>query len=224
MPKCVSFRSVSAVVMASTMVLGLAACGKDDKSSDSGATTPVVASSSATPSTSATSSASPASSAAPSPSSSAAASSSKAEQPAPAPAQNPAGQGLQPPVPAQGQAAPVQGRPGTPQEVEAITAMLRQPESKTTMRSYMESIVNNMCSEMINANGGPEAFRLNEFPDFQLKDLPEYQSTKATVTKVSDVRVDGINASANVTTTKANGESETNTMRLRNENGWKMCM
>ncbi|AKK03481.1 hypothetical protein CEPID_08155 [Corynebacterium epidermidicanis] len=128
-------------------------------------------------------------------------------------------------MPQQPEVQPLEkGRPGSPEEIAGITAMLRKPEQQTTMRGYMNTVVDSMCQELIDSNGGREAFNFNDFPDFRLQDMPEYEATRTTVTGVDGVKVDGADASAQVTTAKTNGEASTVTMRFRNEGGaWKMC-
>lgn len=102
--------------------------------------------------------------------------------------------------------------------------MLRRPEQQTTMHGYMNNMVDSLCTELIEQNGGRQAFSFNEIPDLPLNQIPEYNATRTTLTGVENVTVDGENASANVTTSKGSGESETMTMRFRNEGGaWKLC-
>lgn len=229
-------RNVTALCAAGATLLALTACGKNGDSAS--VETAAAALTSSASSATATSAATPtpiSEAATPTDVQSPAVEESKpAEAPAPAPApekkpENPMGtaaeQGMQPIQPQQGHVAPIEGgRPANPGEVEGITALLRRPEQQTTMRGYMENMVDSMCTQLVEENGGREALRLNEFPEIQLRDLPDYEANRTTVTGVDGVMVDGVNASANVTISKTNGESETNTMRFRNEGGdWKLC-
>lgn len=225
-----SWKPVIAITAVMATSVTMSACGKEEKSAEPGtshtppATSALESSTSAAPVSSEQTSVTPA----PDPDASAAPSKSQA---APAPAPAPAGsvgsadqQGLQPIQPAQGPVDPVQGRPGTPQEIAGITEMLRRPEQQTTMHGYMNNMVDSLCTELIEQNGGHQAFSFNEIPDLPLNQIPEYNATRTTLTGVENVTVDGENASANVTTSKGSGESETMTMRFRNEGGaWKLC-
>ncbi|MDU0478022.1 hypothetical protein QVA66_02070 [Staphylococcus chromogenes] len=226
-------RSLAAVAMVAVAGLSMAACGKDEKSSTQGAASSVssaVATSASSPATSASASTSASAPASSEPAASAEATSKSGqakapEAPKPAPAGAAAEQGLQPIQPAQdAPVQPVDGRPATQAEIDGITALLKRPEQQTTMHGYMNNMVDSLCTELIEQNGGREAFSFKEFPDLPLKDLPDYEATRTTLTGVDKVTVNGTDASASVTTSKTNGQSETNTMRFRNEGGnWKLC-
>lgn len=116
------------------------------------------------------------------------------------------------------------GRPGTPEEEQAITAMLKRQESATTVNEYFSIFVDSMCTEIINEQGGPQAFSVEGLPDVPLNSIPEYEAMATKVTGVAGLRVDGQRATADVTTVTGAGESATNTMAFRNEQGnWKLC-
>ncbi|MEJ5927417.1 hypothetical protein WG915_02165 [Corynebacterium sp. H128] len=116
------------------------------------------------------------------------------------------------------------GRPASDEEVAELTAMLKRQEEQTTLHGYMNTFVDSMCSELINEKGGPEAFSLQGVPDAPLAQIPGYQQDATKVTGVNNMIVDGDSASAAVTTVTGAGESATNTMRFRSEQGqWKLC-
>lgn len=102
--------------------------------------------------------------------------------------------------------------------------MLKRQESATTVSQYFGIFVDSMCSELINEHGGPEAFSVAGMPDVPLASIPEYQATATKVTGVDKLMVDGTRATADVTTVTGAGQTATNTMAFRNEQGaWKLC-
>ncbi|MEJ5997068.1 hypothetical protein [Corynebacterium sp. H130] len=211
-------RTGAAIVVASVLVVS--GCGSKEESKPAATSAP--SSSSAAKSSAAPSSQS---SAAPS-SSSSASSASKAEsssQSKPA-AAAPVPGGL-PQAPVKSNVEPAaQGRPGTPEEIQAITERVKKQESATTIHQYINTFVDSMCTEVLNQQGGAAAFNLAGIPDAPLTVMPDYAATATKVTDVTNVLVEGDRATASITTVTGAGESATNTMAFRNEQGtWKIC-
>ena len=129
---------------------------------------------------------------------------------------------LENPVPVQ-QLAPVDGQPASDADRAAIDQLVRSFNSAPTLRAYMGNVLNNTCSRVIEANGGPGAYDLSQIPDMPLSAVPEYQNANPSVDAVDDVRVQGDAASASVTST-ASGKTTTGVMRFHKEQGnWKLC-
>ncbi|MEZ2188814.1 hypothetical protein [Corynebacterium sp. CCM 9204] len=153
---------------------------------------------------------------------------SSGKEPAPAPAQEQeaaaavaaAAAALPSPKPA----APVEGgRPATPEETQEIESLARSVAWGPTLKSYLGGILDNTCRSVLQAQGGREAFDLNQIPDIPMEAIPELQGRKAEVQSVKDVKVDGNTASATVTTATG-GHVESGTMRFLKEDGaWKLC-
>lgn len=147
-----------------------------------------------------------------------------------APKQDAATEVVQPPLPlpqlaGESNVEPVtQGRPATPEEIQAITDRVKAQESATTMHQYLNTFVDSMCKEVLDQQGGAEAFSLAGLPDVPLNVMPEYATSATKVTDITDVQVAGDRATANVTTVNGAGETVTNTMGFRLEQGgWKIC-
>lgn len=210
-------RTGAAIVVASVLVVS--GCGSKEEPKPAATSAP--ASSSA-----AKSSAVPSSQSSAAPSSSASASSaSKAESSSQSkPAAAPVPGGL-PQAPVKSNVEPAaQGRPGTPEEIQAITERVKKQESATTIHQYINTFVDSMCTEVLNQQGGAAAFNLAGIPDAPLTVMPDYAATATKVTDVTNVLVEGDRATASITTVTGAGESATNTMAFRNEQGaWKIC-
>ncbi|MCL0244984.1 hypothetical protein JIM95_002295 [Corynebacterium sp. CCM 8835] len=121
-------------------------------------------------------------------------------------------------------ASPVQGgRPATPEEARAIEDLARRVAWAPTLRGYLGGILDNTCNSVLQANGGREAYDLNQIPDVPMDMIPELQGRRAEVQSVTDIMVEGNTASATVTANAGN-EVETGTMRFLKEDGvWKLC-
>lgn len=220
-----TIKMVGVGVMAASL-MAVAACGSGKNDEPAGTTTTATA----TPSSTVTSAAAaPESSAATSaPAETAAPEPAKDTPPAPAQQPAPAANGAAPELPAQVPAITVapatNGRPGTDAEAQAITAMLKRQETATTVNEYFGTFVDSMCSEVLNEQGGPDAFSLEGAPDMPLASFPDYAATATKVTGVSGLLVEGDRATADVTTVTGAGQTATNTMAFRNEQGnWKLC-
>lgn len=219
-----TFKILGASLLAVSL-LTVTACGSNkdgEKDGSVSATTSAVASSSAPASTSAAES--PAETSVTDAPKETTSASEKKPATSAAGAPQPAPQALPGQVPVATVAPAKNGRPGTPAETQAITDMLKRQESATTVNEYFSIFVDSMCSEIINEQGGPEAFSTAGVPDMPLAAIPEYQATATKVTGVDDVLIEGERATAKVTTVTGAGETAANTMAFRNEQGnWKLC-
>ncbi|BAU96440.1 hypothetical protein N24_2178 [Corynebacterium suranareeae] len=118
------------------------------------------------------------------------------------------------------EAAPVEnGQTATPEEAAAIEALVRGYADTNTLRSSLAYTINNTCSRVLEASGANSAqLDLNTIPD-----IPLGGEGTGTVDSVSDVVVNGQEASAWVVAT-AGGNTDSATQRFLNEGGqWKFC-
>lgn len=217
----------AAVAVVSASALVLAACGSDEEGNT---TAEAVTTSASTTVTSVASSEAPTSSEAAETEESSAA-------PAPAPAEEPAQEqpeevspeDLDPEVLAQAEQLPVEnveqlpvegGQTASPEDAEAITALVNGINNETTLRGFLGYIPNNACSR---AMENAQALDLNQFPDVNLADFPEFEQSKASIDSVSNIIVNGDEASADVTTSH-NGVAETGVQRFLWEGDrWTFC-
>lgn len=221
----------AAVAVVSASALILAACGSDEEGGDTG--TDVVTTSA---STTVTSSAAASSS---SQASSTSKTTSKEEgEPAAAPAEGQPAEGqpneanpdnIDPEVLAQAEQFPVDnveqqpvegGETASPEDAAAITALVNGINDQTTLRGFMGYIPNNACSR---AMANAQDLDLNQIPDINLADFPEFQNAKANIDSVDNIIVNGDEASADVTTSH-NGVVETGVQRFLWEGDrWTFC-
>ena len=107
------------------------------------------------------------------------------------------------------------GQPASPED--AITA-------ETTLRSYMGYIPQHTCKKVLDENGGEKSLDLGQIPDVPLDSYPDFKKAKPTIDSVTDIKVAGETASAQVTaSTEADGQTVA-TQRFAKENGkWVFC-
>lgn len=214
----------AAVAVVSASVLALAACGSEEEGNSTAETVTSSASSSST-----------------APSSSVVSTSSttvETEEPtvAPAPVEEPvqeqpeaAAQDAESDVAAQAEQLPMEtfvqtpiegGQAASPEDAEAITALINGINDETTLRGFMGYIPNHACSR---AMANAQDLDINQIPDINLADFPEFQNAKASIDSVDNIVVNGDQASASVTTSH-NGVSETGVQRfLREGDRWTFC-
>lgn len=214
----------AAVAVVSASVLALAACGSEEEGNSTAETVTSSASSSSTaPSSSVTSTSS---------------TTVETEEPtvAPAPVEEPmqeqpeaGAQDAESDVAAQAEQLPMEtfvqtpiegGQAASPEDAEAITALINGINDETTLRGFMGYIPNHACSR---AMANAQDLDINQIPDINLADFPEFQNAKASIDSVDNIVVNGDQASASVTTSH-NGVSETGVQRfLREGDRWTFC-
>lgn len=118
------------------------------------------------------------------------------------------------------EAAPVEnGETASPEDTAAIEALVRGYTDTNTLRSSLAYTINNTCTRVLEASGADATqLDLNTIPD-----IPLGGEGTGTVDSITDVVVNGQEASAWVVAT-AGGTTDSATQRFFNEGGqWKFC-
>ncbi|GFK19382.1 hypothetical protein [Corynebacterium glutamicum] len=118
------------------------------------------------------------------------------------------------------EAAPVEnGETASPEDIAAIEALVRGYTDTNTLRSSLAYTINNTCTRVLEASGADATqLDLNTIPD-----IPLGGEGTGTVDSITDVVVNGQEASAWVVAT-AGGTTNSATQRFFNEGGqWKFC-
>ncbi|GAV97629.1 hypothetical protein CS176_1859 [Corynebacterium glutamicum] len=118
------------------------------------------------------------------------------------------------------EAAPVEnGQTASPEDIAAIEALVRGYTDTNTLRSSLAYTINNTCTRVLEASGADATqLDLNTIPD-----IPLGGEGTGTVDSITDVVVNGQEASAWVVAT-AGGTTDSATQRFFNEGGqWKFC-
>lgn len=118
------------------------------------------------------------------------------------------------------EAAPVEnGQTASAEDTAAIESLVRGYADTNTLRGSLAYTLNNTCSRVLEASGANATpIDLNSIPD-----IPLGGEGTGTVDSVSDVVVNGQEASAWVVAT-AGGTTDSATQRFFNEGGqWKFC-
>ncbi|AGN19609.1 hypothetical protein YH66_10205 [[Brevibacterium] flavum] len=118
------------------------------------------------------------------------------------------------------EAAPVEnGQTASPEDTAAIEALVRGYTDTNTLRSSLAYTINNTCTRVLEASGADATqLDLNTIPD-----IPLGGEGTGTVDSITDVVVNGQEASAWVVAT-AGGTTDSATQRFFNEGGqWKFC-
>lgn len=118
------------------------------------------------------------------------------------------------------EAAPVEnGQTASPEDTAAIEALVRGYADTNTLRGSLAYTINNTCTRVLEASGANATqLDLNTIPD-----IPLGGEGTGTVDSVTDVVVNGQEASAWVVAT-AGGTTDSATQRFLNEGGqWKFC-
>jgi len=102
--------------------------------------------------------------------------------------------------------------------------VVRGITAETTLRSYMGYIPQHTCKKVLDENGGEKSLDLGQIPDVPLDSYPDFKKAKPTIDSVTDIKVAGETASAQVTaSTEADGQTVA-TQRFAKENGkWVFC-
>lgn len=228
MPVSLNFPKLAAVAVFATP-LALVACGSGDDAEEqatSASTVTSQATASAAPSTSAASSASASESASESPG---AEPSSAAGAPG---HQGSAADGGAAPVlenPFENgdievaQPDPVQGRPASAEESEALSNLVNGMYQQPSLHGFMMYMPNHTCAATLEAQGGLEAYSLDGIPDMPMNQFPGYSDSHVSAIENQTVTEAGDRASATVTVQGTQGPS-TGTMVFQHEGGeWKFC-
>lgn len=118
------------------------------------------------------------------------------------------------------EAAPVEnGQTASPEDTAAIEALVRGYTDTNTLRSSLAYTINNTCTRVLEASGADATqLDLNTIPD-----IPLGGEGTGTVDSITDIVVNGQEASAWVVAT-AGGTTDSATQRFFNEGGqWKFC-
>ena len=116
------------------------------------------------------------------------------------------------------------GQPASPEDAKSIEGVVRGITTETTLRSYMGYIPQHTCKKVLDENGGEKSLDLGQIPDVPLDSYPDFKKAKPTIDSVTDIKVAGETASAQVTaSTEADGQTVA-TQRFAKENGkWVFC-
>ena len=116
------------------------------------------------------------------------------------------------------------GQPASPEDAKSIEGVVRGITAETTLRSYMGYIPQHTCKKVLDENGGEKSRDLGQIPDVPLDSYPDFKKAKPTIDSVTDIKVAGDTASAQVTaSTEADGQTVA-TQRFAKENGkWVFC-
>ena len=116
------------------------------------------------------------------------------------------------------------GQPSSPEDAKSIEGVVRGITAETTLRSYMGYIPQHTCKKVLDENGGEKSLDLGQIPDVPLDSYPDFKKAKPTIDSVTDIKVAGETASAQVTaSTEADGQTVA-TQRFAKENGkWVFC-
>ncbi|MDO4908705.1 MAG: hypothetical protein Q3962_02485 [Corynebacterium sp.] len=114
---------------------------------------------------------------------------------------------------------PVAGQDASQADVDAMRSMLTNIFGQPTLKGVMRATLDNACSDLITESGGQQAAyaELDQIPDTPMG------AAAISITNVADAKVNGDEASANVTMS-GSGQSQTVPMKFKKENGsWKYC-
>ena len=116
------------------------------------------------------------------------------------------------------------GQPASPEDAKSIEGVVRGITAETTLRSYMGYIPQHTCKKVLDENGGEKSLDLGQIPDVPLDSYPDFKKAKPTIDSVTDIKVAGETAYAQVTaSTEADGQTVA-TQRFAKENGkWVFC-
>lgn len=105
-----------------------------------------------------------------------------------------------------------------------IHGLIAGAYTATTLHDMLTYIPNNTCNATLDRVGGRLSDAdLAQVPDMPLSEVPGFDPNAVKFKGISNLRVDGNQASADVTVTTPEGE-QTNTQRFLNEdNRWKFC-
>ena len=116
------------------------------------------------------------------------------------------------------------GQPASPEDAKSIEGVVRGITAETTLRSYMGYIPQHTCKKVLDENGGEKSLDLGQIPDVPLDSYPDFKKAKPTIDSVTDIKVSGDTASAQVTASTESEGQTVATQRFAKENGkWVFC-
>ena len=116
------------------------------------------------------------------------------------------------------------GQPASPEDAKSIEGVARGITAETTLRSYMGYIPQHTCKKVLDENGGEKSLDLGQIPDVPLDSYPDFKKAKPTIDSVTDIKVSGDTASAQVTASTESEGQTVATQRFAKENGkWVFC-
>ena len=116
------------------------------------------------------------------------------------------------------------GQPASPEDAKSIEGVVRGITAETTLRSYMGYIPQHTCKKVLDENGGEKSLDLGQIPDVPLDSYPAFKKAKPTIDSVTDIKVSGDTASAQVTASTESEGQTVATQRFAKENGkWVFC-
>lgn len=116
------------------------------------------------------------------------------------------------------------GQPASPEDAKSIEGVVRGITAETTLRSYMGYIPQHTCKKVLDENGGEKSLDLGQIPDVPLDSYPDFKKAKPTIDSVTDIKVSGDTASAQVTASTESEGQTIATQRFAKENGkWVFC-
>lgn len=117
--------------------------------------------------------------------------------------------------------APVEGaQPANEADSQAISGLVKGLYEQETMHSFLRYIPDHTCQRVMDQNGGGD-FSLDGVPDMPMNQMAGWSETH--VSDISDIKVNGDQASAVVTVQTAEGP-DTATQRYQREGGqWTFC-
>ncbi|QAU52071.1 hypothetical protein [Corynebacterium pelargi] len=114
------------------------------------------------------------------------------------------------------------GQPASEEDRAAIEALVRGQDEQVGFRDYLSYVPNHTCSR-VKDQSDPEAYDLSQLPNTPIKDDPQFAAGNPHTESVSDVMVNGDEASATVVAV-SKGEQSKRTMRFHREGGeWTFC-
>lgn len=117
--------------------------------------------------------------------------------------------------------APVEGgQEANPQDREAIAGLVNGIYEQETMHGFLSYMPNHTCQRVLDQAEGGE-FSLQGVPDMPMNQMPGWSETH--VSDISDIRVNGDQASAVVTVQTSEGPDSATQRFQREGGGWTFC-
>ncbi|AZA11736.1 Rv0361 family membrane protein [Corynebacterium gerontici] len=114
------------------------------------------------------------------------------------------------------------GNPASEKDRAEIEALVRGQDEQVGFRDYLSYIPNRTCKR-VKDQSDPSAYDLSNLPNTPIRENPEFAAGDPHTESISDVMVNGDEASATVVAV-SNGEPKTQTMRFHREGGkWTFC-
>ena len=102
-----------------------------------------------------------------------------------------------------------------------IVATIVNPDHRPQMATVRSGV---MQKKVLDENGGEKSLDLGQIPDVPLDSYPDFKKAKPTIDSVTDIKVSGDTASAQVTASTESEGQTVATQRFAKENGkWVFC-